>query len=147
MINLHAGCVVIGEAGILIRGASGSGKSLLGRRLIEAAEARGLFVRLVADDRVHVSVESGRLVARPNRAIAGQMEVRGVGIVATPHEDAAVLRLVVDCVEDRPPRLPEDQDRAVLLEGVELPRVYSLHANIEPVFLMLGLNGGAIQVD
>lgn len=147
MASLHAGCVLIGEAGVLIRGTSGSGKSLLAQRLMEAAQARALFFRLVADDRVHLSVEAGRLIARPNRAIAGKMEVRGLGIVAAPHEDAAVIRLVVDCVHETPPRLPEETERKTMISGVELPRVYSRDAQIEPVFIMLGLAGGPLQND
>lgn len=145
MTNIHAGCVIIGEAGILIRGVSGSGKTLLARRLIAAASSRGLFARMVADDRVELSNEAGRLVARPNRAIAGKMEVRGLGIAAAPHEDAAVIRLVADCVEETPPRLPEDAERKVIIDGIALPRVFSRDANIEPVWITLGLADQAIQ--
>lgn len=139
MDEIHAGCVVIGEAGILIRGASGSGKSCLARHLIDAAQRGGVFARLVADDRVALSTQHGRLIARPNRAIAGKMEVRGLGIVAAPHEDAAVIRLVVDCVTETPPRLPEDAERSVTINGVMLPRALSQGADIAPVFILLGL--------
>ena len=145
MADIHAGCVVIGEAGILIRGASGQGKTLLARRLIDAALAQGLFARLVADDRVQLSTIAGRLLGRPNRAIAGKMEVRGLGIAATPHEDAAVIRLVVDCVTETPPRLPDDAERKVSINGVALPRVFSRDANIEPIWIMLGLTDRTIQ--
>ena len=145
MADIHAGCVVIGEAGILIRGASGQGKTLLARRLIDAALAQGLFARLVADDRVQLSTIAGRLLGRPNRAIAGKMEVRGLGIAAAPHEDAAVIRLVVDCVTETPPRLPDDAERNVSIDGVALPRVYSRDANIEPIWIMLGLTDRTIQ--
>jgi serine kinase of HPr protein (carbohydrate metabolism regulator) len=145
MAEIHAGCVVIGEAGVLIRGPSGSGKTCLARRLIAAAKARGLFARLVADDRVALSLAGGRLSGRPNRAIAGKMEVRGLGIVAAPHEDAAVIRLVADCVTDTPPRLPEDAVRTVIIDGVALPRVISRHGSSEPVWIMLGLGDLTIQ--
>ena len=147
MASHHAGCVLIGEAGVLIRGVSGSGKSVLARRLMAAAQSRDLFSRLVADDQVHLSVEAGRLIGRPNRAIAGKMEVRGLGIVAAPHEDAALIRLVVDCVHEAPPRLPDETERKTMILGVELPRVYSRDAQIEPVLIMLGLMGGSIQND
>ena len=145
MDEIHAGCVVIGEAGILIRGASGSGKSCLARHLIDAAQRGGVFARLVADDRVALSTQHGRLIARPNRAIAGKMEVRGLGIVAAPHEDAAVIRLVADCVAETPPRLPEDTERSVTIAGIALPRVISRHGSSEPVWIMLGLGDLAIQ--
>jgi len=139
MAEIHAGCVVIGEAGVLIRGTSGSGKTRLARRLIETAKARGLFARLVADDRVALFSVGGRLIGRPNRAIAGKMEVRGLGIAAAPHEDAAVIRLVADCVDETPPRHPDDAERTVIIDGVALPRVFSRGGSIEPVWIMLGL--------
>jgi serine kinase of HPr protein (carbohydrate metabolism regulator) len=145
MAEIHAGCVVIGEAGVLIRGASDSGKSRLARRLIAGAQARGLFARFVADDRVALFLAGDRLIGRPNWAIAGKMEVRGLGIAAAPHEDAAVIRLVVDCVENTPPRLPEDAEQTVIIEGIALPRVFSRQGNSEPVWIMLGLTDLTIQ--
>ena len=147
MASLHAGCVLIGDAGVLIRGASGSGKSLLAGRLIDAARAQGVFACLVADDRLTLTKAAGRLIARPNRAIAGKMEARGLGIVAAPHEDAAIIRLVVDCVAETPSRLPEDAERSVTLEGVALPRVVSQAADIMPVWIMLGLTDRSLQSD
>ena len=115
---MHGACVAVGEAGVLIRGPSGSGKSTLALALVEAAAARGLFARLVADDRVLLAAAHGRLVARPHPALAGLVEERGIGIVPAPHLPAAVVRLVVD-LEPAPRRMPE---RArVTLEGLELP--------------------------
>ena len=48
---IHATVVLVGEAGVLIRGASGSGKSALALALMSEAGRRGLFARLVGDDR------------------------------------------------------------------------------------------------
>ena len=91
------GCVVlVGEAGVLIRGASGAGKSALALALIEAAGRAGLFARLVADDRVLLRAACGRLLARPHPALAGRVEKRGEGIVAVEHEPCGVVRCVVD---------------------------------------------------
>ncbi len=36
----HASCVVVGEAGVLIRGPSGSGKSTLAREILDLAARR-----------------------------------------------------------------------------------------------------------
>ena len=116
--DVHGACVVVGEAGVLIRGASGSGKSTLALAVVEAAMGRGLFARLVADDRVLLGVVHGRLVARPHPALAGLVEERGIGILPTSYLPAAVLRLVVD-LEPAPRRLPERAD--VLVEGIVLP--------------------------
>src|SRR3954468_8402537 len=116
-MRIHATCVVIGEAGILIRGASGAGKSSLAGALIAGAALAGRFGRLAGDDRVgieavngglggEIEALNGRLVARPVKPIEGRLEVRGVGIVGLAHEPAAVVRLVVDCAEGAPAPLP-----------------------------------------
>jgi serine kinase of HPr protein (carbohydrate metabolism regulator) len=120
---LHASAVVIGEAGLLIRGASGGGKTQLALALIELAGRDGRFARLVGDDRVHVSPAGGRLVIRPHPAIAGHVERRGLGLAPAPHEAAAALRLVVDCLEGSPARLPEAEEMVTELQGVTLPRL------------------------
>lgn len=117
--TLHASCVVFGEHGILIRGASGSGKSQLARELLTEAERSGRFARLVADDRVQVEARHGRLIARAVPSTAGLLEVRGLGLIMVDHEPSAVLRLVVDCLDDQPLRFPDEHD--VVIDGVRLP--------------------------
>lgn len=86
--TLHATVVLVGEAGILIRGRSGAGKSRLARLILAEAAARGLFARLVADDRVRVAARGGRLVASRIPAIAGWIEMRGHGLVRQRSEPA-----------------------------------------------------------
>lgn len=98
-INIHATCVRLGRKGILLLGRSGAGKSDLALRLI----ARGAV--LVADDRCDVSVERSRLVARAPKAIAGLIEVRGVGIVRMAHAPSATIALVAD-LDRSPQRMP-----------------------------------------
>lgn len=122
-LTIHGGCVLVGEAGVLVRGPSGSGKSALARRLVAAAAASGRFARLVADDRVRLHACHGRLIARPVPAIAGLSEMRGVGVVAGPHEAGAVVRLVVDIARESPERLPDLEARETEVAGVRLPRV------------------------
>lgn len=121
--TVHAGCVTVGEAGILIRGASGAGKSSLARELLLHACKRNLFAVLVSDDRTRLEARHGRLIARPVPDIAGHLEVRGVGIVHQAFEPSAVLRLVVDLSAGEPERCPEGDDRFVTLCGVVLPRL------------------------
>ena len=115
--TVHGTAVLAGTQGVLIRGPSGAGKSTLAASLI------GQGARLVADDRVHLSVCHGRVVASAPAAIAGMMELRGRGIVAVPHERSAVIRLLVDLVsETEIDRLPESDQLEGTLLGVRLPR-------------------------
>jgi HPr kinase/phosphorylase len=120
--GLHATCMLLGEVGILIRGGSGSGKSTLARRLIDHGERTGRFVRLVSDDRVNLTRHHGRLVARAIPAIAGHLEMRGLGLVPTAWEPAAIVRLVVDC-DVTPARMPDEEGLSATLLGVTLPRI------------------------
>jgi RNase adaptor protein for sRNA GlmZ degradation len=101
---------------VLLRGPSGAGKSDLALRLIEGG------ARLVADDQVLLAAEDGRLVARAPAPIAGQIEVRGLGIVSVPTAEAAPVLLMADLVApDAVERLPEPARETIL--GVELARV------------------------
>ncbi len=119
---LHATCVALdgrdGPLGVLLRGPSGAGKSDLALRLID----RG--ARLVADDQCEVTIEDGaagrRLIARAPAAIAGVLEVRGLGLAEVPSLAQAPVALVVDLVpRDQIERLPEAAVEAIL--GVDLP--------------------------
>jgi HPr kinase/phosphorylase len=119
--TIHATCVVVGEAGVLIRGASGAGKSTLARRIVVASTRAGLFGRLVGDDRVRIAAAHGRLVARPAAAIAGRIEIRGVGLTGVAHEAAAVVRLLVDLLDQAPARMPGAEGLGSVVSGVALP--------------------------
>jgi serine kinase of HPr protein (carbohydrate metabolism regulator) len=115
--TVHGTAVLAGAHGVLIRGPSGSGKSTLAAALI----ARG--GRLVADDRVHLSACHGRIVATGPAAIVGKLELRGRGLVSVPHEQSAVIRLLVDIVpEGELERLPAEASLAGVLLGVSLAR-------------------------
>ena len=122
-LGIHASSVLVGEAGLLIRGEPGSGKSSLAVALIETATQRGLFARLVGDDRMMVSASAGRVVARPHPAIAGLVERRGLGLTPLPAAAGAVIRLVVDLAPEAPARLPEPEALVTTLCGVALPRL------------------------
>ena len=124
MTAIHASAVLVGAQAVLVRGVSGSGKSRLALRLIEAAVLGSLpFARLVSDDRTHIYVLHGRLIARPPAALAGLMEVRGLGIRQVPYEPMAVVGLVVDLAMEDAQRMPEDAALQVEFEGVTLPRL------------------------
>ncbi len=88
-INIHASCVAIGRAGVLLLGKSGAGKSDIALRLIDSG------AKLVADDRVLLSVRHGTLFARAPETIRGLLEIRGLGIIAVPAAAAVRIRLAV----------------------------------------------------
>jgi HPr kinase/phosphorylase len=119
--TVHASAVLLGETGILIRGASGSGKSSLVLELLRADPAAA---HLVADDRVILSAEHGRLVADVPEPLAGLLEVRGLGLVKLPCVAPVVIRLIVDLVaRDEYRRMPEAAEALAEVEGLSLPRL------------------------
>jgi hypothetical protein len=91
---VHATAVAIGSRGLLIRGPSGSGKSRLAFALI-AATTRGNPIQLVGDDRILLTQSEAGLIARPHPRIAGFIERRGLGIVATRFIDSIPIGGVV----------------------------------------------------
>jgi HPr kinase/phosphorylase len=134
---VHGTALVIGEAGVLIRGRSGSGKSSLTLRLIAEASRRGTFARLVGDDRVALAAANGAVVARPHPTIAGRLERRTLPIATMPHEMACVLRLVVDLLPAPLPRLPDLAAAKIRLEDIDLPvlRVAAGSADLSCLFI------------
>ena len=122
--TIHASAVLVGARAVLIRGPSAAGKSRLALELIEAERAGALlFARLVADDRVHLETAGGRLLARPAAALAGLIEVRGVGLLRVAHEPSAIVGLVVDLAAADAARLPEPGKRKTDIDGIFLPRL------------------------
>ena len=111
--RVHATAVSLGGHGILLIGASGSGKSDLALRLID----RG--ARLIGDDSIVVDPADPLPLLYGAANIAGQIEVRGVGILRLDHVDAIPLRLAVTL--DQPPeRMPPD-GRTISIAGFDIP--------------------------
>jgi serine kinase of HPr protein (carbohydrate metabolism regulator) len=122
--TIHASAVLLAARAVLIRGPAGSGKSRLALSLIHAA-AQGFvtFARLVADDRAHVEPAHGRLLVRPADALAGLIEVRGLGIRRLPFEPVAVVGLLVDLAVAEAGRLPDGARQRGEIAGITLPRL------------------------
>ncbi|KQV08649.1 HPr kinase/phosphatase C-terminal domain-containing protein [Devosia sp. Root105] len=120
-LNIHATGLVLGGTGLILRGPSGSGKSLLALDLLEQWEARGLPALLVSDDRVVIVAGNGEVSMRPAPIIEGLIELRGRGIVRRPFAAEARLHLVIDLVETLERMLEEDA-LVTELGGVTLPR-------------------------
>jgi HPr kinase/phosphorylase len=88
-VNIHASCVALGTAGVLLLGKPGAGKSDLALRLIDEG------ARLVADDRTILFTCRGGLYGRSPDSIRGLLEIRGLGIVKLPSRADVKIALVV----------------------------------------------------
>jgi len=115
-VLLHATAIAIDGRAVLLRGASGSGKSDLALRLIDAG------ARLVADDQSELHRHGDAIIARAPATIAGLVEVRGIGIFRLDALAEAPVALIVDLV---PPetleRLPVGRTETIL--GLTLPLI------------------------
>lgn len=113
-MRMHASCAARpgpdGYDAILLLGPPGAGKSDFLLRLIHEGFS------LVADDQV--VIWNG--IASAPAALAGLLEVRGLGIFRLPHLASAPLRLVIR-LEAPLARLPEPQTHAQL--GLPVVRI------------------------
>lgn len=137
--TLHASCVRVGGRGVLIRGASGAGKSHLAFALILAGRSGAApATELVADDRVRLLRRGERLFATAPHNLAGLIEVRGAGIRRMPHAAETAVDLVVDLGAADAARLPGPAALRTSVEGVEIARLPVL-AGGDPVQQVLAL--------
>jgi len=110
--------VAFGTGALLLTGASGSGKSDLALRLIDAG------ARLIADDRVALILRDGKVLCRAPRdmppALKGRIEARGIGIIPVAVAEGPVpLHWCVDLVRGPVERLPAAENRRFL--GIDVP--------------------------
>lgn len=111
---LHGSCAALEGEGILFLAPPGGGKSDLLLRLL------GQGWVLVADDQVMLEADQGLLRASPPQALAGRMEVFGLGLLAGLAWAPAALRCIARLVPQAElPRLPEPE--AWSAQGVTLP--------------------------
>jgi HPr kinase/phosphorylase len=123
--QIHATAIALDDRrAALLFGPSGVGKSDLALRcILQGAwiDGRHHLATLVADDQVIIERTFDGLRAWPPEAIAGRIEVRGLGIVAMPHISSAAVTLAVELV-DAPEieRLPDSAATAHILDW-EIP--------------------------
>ena len=111
---IHATAVAIDGQAVLLRGPSGAGKSDLGLRLIDSG------ARLVADDQSELRVDGVALIVRAPAALAGLIEVRGIGILRLTALAEAPVALIVDLVpREQVERLPTPCSERLL--GISVP--------------------------
>jgi HPr kinase/phosphorylase len=119
--NLHASAVQLAGKGVVIFGASGSGKSSLALELLRQVLRDGKDAWLISDDRVAFDRRGGDLIAMPPAPLAGLVEVRGSGIHPIRHIPFAGLHLLVELVEESMAlRMPPEAPRMVA-HGISLP--------------------------
>jgi HPr kinase/phosphorylase len=125
---VHGTTVSLNGTAVLIRGASGSGKSDLALQLLETsgnglAQTR-ITTTLVADDQTVLLRDDEKLYASAPATIKGLLEVRGQGILKLSSQDQIQLVLVVDLKpSDEIERLPDPENLRTEILGVSLPCV------------------------
>lgn len=101
--------------GVLIEGPSGAGKSDLALRALDHG------FRLVADDRVEVWADAGRLFGRAPDTLRGLIEMRGVGVM--PVAPVAFCEITLIARLGAPERMPDAATETIL--GVAIPLLVS----------------------
>jgi HPr kinase/phosphorylase len=140
--NMHASAVVFashaGRRGILVLGASRSGKSGLALRLM------ALGADLVADDRVLLRRDpGGRLLASAPAPLRGLIEARGIGLLRMPAEGPVPVSLAVDLDAAPAERLPPP--RKIVLLGCDIDLIQGRDVpNLDAILTVLAQRGAAM---
>ncbi len=129
--TLHATAVAIDGQAVLLEGMSGTGKSDLALRLID----RG--ATLVSDDYTLLVRSGEALLARNPGAMAGRIEVRGLGIVAMPHVADVPVGLIIR-LGGETMRMPERRVRRIVGIAVREVALDAFHASA-PIKVELAL--------
>lgn len=135
--SIHASAVRVGDRAILIRGASGTGKSRLALDLILAGRTGAIEpTLLIGDDRVRLEIRNGRLWVRGVPELEGMIEIRGLGIRRCAFAPEAPVALVVDLAAADAERMPPPERLKTLISGIELSRI-PVAAGHDPLPLVL----------
>jgi HPr kinase/phosphorylase len=130
---IHATTVALGDRGVLIIGASGSGKSGLALHLM------AFGATLVADDQTDLTRDGDRLIACCPPVLRGLIEARGVGLLQADSQASCAVAFVVDMDRTETHRLPPV--RTATLLGVSIPSVHKVEGSHFPAAIFQYLRG------
>lgn len=88
---------------------------------MDRADTMGLEAFLISDDRVLLHVEDGSVMCSSPPQIAGQIELRGCGVIERPTTEQTKIHLVIDLVGELD-RMPENEEFETEIMGVKVPR-------------------------
>jgi HPr kinase/phosphorylase len=132
-VILHATTVTLGQTGVLIMGASGTGKSALGLNLM------ALGCALVADDRTIVSRRGETLIATCPAPIRNLIEARGIGLLPATAQSEAEVRVAVTLDLIGTERLPQPRQTEIL--GVAIPLLHKVETGYFAAAILQYLKG------
>lgn len=133
---IHASTVAMSNHAVIIIGASGAGKSAL------ALQMMAHNATLVADDQTKLTSEDQVLFASSPDAIKGQIEARGVGLLAAETVQNVPVVLAVNLDEKASGRLPPRQTITFL--GVEIDLINGAGQSNLPATILQFLKGGRV---
>ena len=131
----HGSAVAFDDFGILILGASGSGKSELALRLIDKGAC------LIADDVVELGATLSLYKPKNGPSL---LEIRKLALFNAPVQERATLKLIVDLDSEEQMRLPPlrhtriGDERVVLIAGKAIPNLdtilkhYVAYGRVDP---------------
>ncbi|WP_300071928.1 serine kinase [uncultured Ruegeria sp.] len=114
--RVHASCVAVAGRGLLIVGVPGTGKSALTLQMM------AFGAEFIADDRVDLRLERGKVTAITVQNISGLVEARGIGLLHASSAGSATVHYVVDLDQTEDARLPEPITIQLLGQTVPLLR-------------------------
>ena len=118
-INLHATAVSVANKGLLILGASGSGKSKLALAMLTHG------AKLISDDQVLLKTDTDKIILSAPCSIIGKIEARYIGILNVPAVSAQLF-LAIDLDKDEPERLPKKKFTEYFGKRIQLLKDYKL---------------------
>ncbi|MCE8006761.1 MAG: serine kinase [Aestuariivita sp.] len=131
---LHASCVAVVGRAVLIRGASGTGKSALALELMSRGAA------LISDDRTCLTRSAGAVIASAPETLSGLIEARGVGILRAPAGPPSPVMLSVDLDRTERDRLPPPRNQTIL--GQSIPLLHKVDSAHFPAAILQYLTSG-----